>query len=364
MDVPALNYLGEFKDINLEKEFFQQDMAKEMRNIKPVTLVFGLFNTMFLIPDYFLVRDFKTFNLIVISRLVFLLLVVVFYTRIDRIKDYRELAEWLTVFEAFCVITFLFVFSEYKSPNFLIQAFGVIVILVVVFMIPNRWIYMLAVSLSVSTAFILFSLYFIPDLKISEFSAGIVYIFILTVLCGIISYRFNYFKRVQYASSKELIRMSVTDSLTGACNRVKFDEELKYWIEYSNRYNTPLSLIILDFDDFKRINDTLGHLVGDSVIIECASLINSGIRDSDIFARWGGDEFVILLPNTDRENAIDLSQRLRKKIEEYTFKKAGLVTCSFGISQLCSGDSAQSLLQKADQMLYTAKNAGKNAVRG
>ena len=360
----ALNRIGEFADAGLEAEFFQQDMLKEMRNIRPITLIFGLLNTLFLIPDYFLVREEKTFGLIAAVRLIFLLLVLAFYARMGRIRGYRALANWLTALEALAVLTFLFVFCQYKSPDFLIQAFGIMIILLVVFMIPNRWINALAASLSISASFVLLSACFISDLKLSEFLAGVVYIIIFIILTGIISYRINYFKRVQFASNKELIRMSVTDRLTGACNRTKFDDELKRCIEASVRLSRPLSLVILDFDDFKKINDTLGHLAGDSVIIECAGLISGSVRDGDVFARWGGDEFVILLPETGREEAMDLSKALKRRIEEYAFKMAGHVTCSFGVAQLSPGDGIEGLLQRADQMLYTAKNAGKNAVRG
>lgn len=364
MDIRSLNRIGEFADINQEKEFFQQDMKKAVRYVKPVILVLAVLYTLFLIPDYYLVQNSANFRLIAAGRILFLILMLVLYFNTNRIGNYRTLAYWITAYEVVSIVIFLFIFFHYKSPDFLIQAFGVMVIILAVFMVPNRWINMVSTSVFVGTVFVLMSLFYINDLETPKFSAGIVYILIVIILCSITSYRMNYLKRVQFAASMKLIRLSNTDSLTGACNRAKFDEQLKYWVDYSQRYNMPLSLVMFDFDDFKRINDTLGHLVGDSVIVECTSLIKSCVRDSDIFARWGGDEFAILLPNTDRDKAVDLSQRLRQMIEGYNFSDAGHITSSFGATQLHSDEGIESFLQKTDQMLYTAKKAGKNVVIG
>ncbi len=202
------------------------------------------------------------------------------------------------------------------------------------------------------------------NINLSEFLAGIVYIVIVIALCSIMALRSHHYKRIQYINSKELIRLSITDHLSGIYNRAKLDEELKRWINYSHRYSVPLSIIIFDFDDFKDVNDSYGHLVGDEVLIKAVSIINGIIRESDIFARWGGEEFVILLPNTDKANAMKLAERIRKSIEKGPFEKMSGITCSFGVAQLSSDDDVESLLHKVDEKLYLAKRAGKNVVKG
>ena len=358
-----MNCLGEFSDHSLEREFFQQDMQKAIRFIKPIVLFLGILNTLFLIPDYFLIHSKNTFILTAAGRILFVLFVLVLLIWIGHLKDFKVLAYWITAYEVTGILLFLFIFYQYESPNYLIQAFGVMIILIAVFMVPNRWINIIAVSLFLSIGFIVMSVYYIKNIKVSEFLAGVVYISIVIILCSVIAFRNNYYKRIQYINSKELIRLSTTDHLSGAYNRVKFDEELKRWVVYSKENDIPLSLMILDFDNFKKINDTYGHLVGDNVIIETAALIMDSIRETDIFARWGGEEFVLILPSTNKAHAVDLTERLRKNIESHTFKEVGRVTCSFGVAQLSRDDDIKSLLQKVDKLLYKAKKSGKNIVK-
>jgi diguanylate cyclase (GGDEF)-like protein len=272
------------------------------------------------------------------------------------------MAYWITAIEISFVLQFLFIFYQYKSPNFLIQAFGVMVIILGVFMVPNRCIFKIAVSLFVSISFLAMSGRYIGNIKAPEFSAGIVYLCVVFILSGIISVNNDFNKRIQHVNRLELVRLSDTDYLTGVYNRSKLDQELKHWIGYSKRYNLPLSLIILDFDDFKAVNDTYGHLVGDSVILETVDLINKNIRKSDVFARWGGEEFLIVLPNTDKSQAADMAERFRRKIENHRFEKANSMTCSFGEVQLQSEEGIETLFQRADRILYEAKKAGKNKV--
>lgn len=357
-----LNFLGEFTDKELEKEFFHQDMQKAIRYIKPIVLILGILNTLFLIPDYFLIHSTNTFKIIAASRLAFIISVIVLFLRTGHMKNFKVLAYWVTAYEATGISIFLFVFYQYESPDFLIQAFGVMVILLAVFMVPNRWTNMILVSLFVDTGFVILSLYSLKDIKASQFSAGVVYIIIVTFLCCIFSFRTHYYKRIHYINSKELLRLSTTDPLTGAYNRAKFDEELEKWVGYAQRYNAPLSLVIIDFDNFKKINDNFGHFVGDRVMIDSVSRIKNAIRETDVFARWGGEEFVLLLPNTPKLQAVELTERLRIQIAGHPFEKVGQVTCSLGVAELNENDDMHTFLHRADQLLYEAKSAGRNMV--
>ena len=157
--------------------------------------------------------------------------------------------------------------------------------------------------------------------------------------------------------------MSYTDPLTGGYNRAKFDQELTKWMEYSNRYGTPLSIVIFDLDNFKMINDRHGHLSGDTVMQEIVGIIKAVVRKQDVFARWGGDEFAILLPCTEAVHAIKLTKRLRILIEEYSFSIKEKVTCSFGLGTMEYNETADDFLRRADRFLYKAKESGKNTIR-
>jgi diguanylate cyclase (GGDEF)-like protein/PAS domain S-box-containing protein len=165
----------------------------------------------------------------------------------------------------------------------------------------------------------------------------------------------------------ELERMATTDSLTGIANRARFMKLAKEERHRSLRYSRPLSLMMLDADRFKNINDTFGHDVGDKVLKKLSITAASMLRDEDIFGRIGGEEFAALLPETDIKEAFTVADRLRKAIEELSIPMSDTkeisFTVSIGVSQLKQNDEdVESLLKRADDVLYKAKNTGRNRV--
>jgi len=162
---------------------------------------------------------------------------------------------------------------------------------------------------------------------------------------------------------KEEIRtIADHDALTNIYNRVKFNSMFTQIIETSQRHNEDFSIILFDIDHFKSVNDTYGHNVGDRVLVELVSLVKIGLRDKNVFARWGGEEFVILCRRTNIKQAEQLSNRLRKDVEAYSFDIVKKLTCSFGVSQFKVGDSKNELFQRVDEALYMAKDRGRNQV--
>lgn len=153
-----------------------------------------------------------------------------------------------------------------------------------------------------------------------------------------------------------------TDALTGALNRHGFHELAGAELQRALRYHRSLALIIADVDHFKKINDGCGHAVGDRVLIELARLIRDNKRGADIFARWGGEEFVILAPETTAEEAACLADKLRLLIASHRAEGMPPITLSFGVAEFGKGDDLESLLAMADQALYHAKEAGRNRV--
>ncbi len=161
---------------------------------------------------------------------------------------------------------------------------------------------------------------------------------------------------------EELKRRVGTDGLTNAYNRVKFNETIKGELGRARRYKRPLSLSIFDIDDFKRINDTFGHTAGDSVLITIVNIVRKNIRETSYLFRWGGEEFVILLPETDLEGANIQAERIRNEIADLEFEQVGGVTVSFGLARYRENDTADSFLKRADEAMYKAKTSGKNRV--
>lgn len=153
------------------------------------------------------------------------------------------------------------------------------------------------------------------------------------------------------------------DKLTGLYNRNKFDEIFSKEIKRAKRYNNDLSLILFDIDDFKNVNDTYGHQMGDEVLKELAKLLTNNVREPDICVRWGGEEFLILLPQTNLQGAISVAEKLRITISKEPLTSLKLpISTSFGVVQMNENDDEFSLISKCDKLLYSAKNSGKNKV--
>ncbi len=156
--------------------------------------------------------------------------------------------------------------------------------------------------------------------------------------------------------------LSERDGLTGINNRRSFDDKLSELLHAALRYARPLSLIMFDIDHFKDINDTYGHETGDAILKGISAAIGESLRATDFFARFGGEEFMIIAPETPLPTAKELAERLRLTVEKRDFKIGRAVTCSFGVTEARPNDEPQSIAHRADTALYEAKNAGRNLV--
>jgi diguanylate cyclase (GGDEF)-like protein len=161
-------------------------------------------------------------------------------------------------------------------------------------------------------------------------------------------------------------RQALVDGLTGIANRRQCEDALTTEIAQADRLGTPLTLVLADLDDFKGVNDVHGHAVGDDVLREFASVLRSTLRDSDLAGRWGGEEFLLLLPGADADGGAHLADRVRAVLGERAFLgrdgEVVNVTCSFGVAQHRVGGTERDLFAAADQALYHAKRNGKNRV--
>ncbi|MCX7957579.1 MAG: diguanylate cyclase [Deltaproteobacteria bacterium] len=164
------------------------------------------------------------------------------------------------------------------------------------------------------------------------------------------------------AANDELIRLAVTDNLTGIYNRRHLEESLSIEIERAKRYNRPFSVILLDIDYFKSVNDTYGHTLGDKVLILFAEIISKNIRITDICGRWGGEEFLIICAETDKKGAARLAERIRKLFEKVKYDNIPPKTASLGVTDYREGDTTDTIINRADNALYSAKNNGRNQV--
>jgi len=166
--------------------------------------------------------------------------------------------------------------------------------------------------------------------------------------------------------TKRLELMAITDPLTGVYNRRHFEDLMKTEFSKALRYGKPLSCLMIDVDHFKRINDRYGHDIGDSVLRKVTEILSSSLREVDVLARWGGEEFIVLLHNTDRDGALVVAERILKNISDHRFE--GLpdrekVTVSIGVAVVdIETKDWETLVKQADDALYRAKAKGRNRV--
>lgn len=160
----------------------------------------------------------------------------------------------------------------------------------------------------------------------------------------------------------EAERNASIDYLTSLSNRFSFEQRLESEIARAQRFREPLSLIVMDLDKFKQINDQYGHPTGDSVLIRMGEILRNNLRQIDLASRWGGDEFALLLPNTPMDHALSVSEKLRTVIQMEFVPEALEVSASFGVVKLHRDESLIDFMRRADNALYESKNSGRNRV--
>jgi len=160
---------------------------------------------------------------------------------------------------------------------------------------------------------------------------------------------------------KEMEKISNSDKLTGLCNRLKLDDILEKKMARMDK-DLSFTLLMLDIDDFKEVNDTYGHQVGDRVLIEFAEVLRHAVRKTDTLGRWGGEEFMIICNDSDAEGVLKMAENIRKKLRAHDFKVLKKVTASYGISSYIESDTITTLIKRSDNALYEAKGMGKDRI--
>ncbi len=159
-----------------------------------------------------------------------------------------------------------------------------------------------------------------------------------------------------------LLKLSITDTLTGLYNRLKMDEVLIQQQEAQKRYDVNTSIILLDIDFFKQVNDKYGHPAGDRVLVQFAKVLKDNVRVTDYVGRWGGEEFLVVCPNINKKEAGELAQKLLEKVRNNQFSDVGAITVSAGVSQLEADQSIQKIISKVDKALYFSKRNGRDQI--
>lgn len=352
---------GSFIDKDIERQFQESYLNRTKNSFRKAALTMGIFFSMFFVYDLLVNESVFVTATTFICRLTFLALSLLVYFRPDYFfKAFFYLK--ITIYEVLFIIIFYIIVLNHENPHFIIQAFAInVIILIILFVIPNLLLNKLLLSLVVLITFLGISVFQYHPTFLEVISV-FVYVSLTIIIGGISSYNLGKYMKLDFINKQYLIELSNKDPLTKIYNRLKFNESLGFEIEKARRYKDQFSIIMFDVDNFKSLNDEYGHIFGDNVIIEMSEFLQEYIRDVDIFARWGGEEFVILLPQTECKDASSLAERLRHLIYHSSLQKDITLTCSFGVTSFRHGDNADSIMERVDNALYKAKENGRNTV--
>lgn len=347
---------------NLRSSYFDYKLKFSKRSLFILLIATGLINLFLLIPDLTLIENPATRINITIIRVSYSILLFITCYKYRTIVSFKLLSVIISICELIAAGIFLFVFSQYDNPSFLIQTMGLISLVLAIFVIPNRWIYMLLVAICDAIGFFICARVFVSSIDNMEYAAAVSYVGIAVLLCAVSANNTEKHQFMEFLAKRELERISTTDFLTATANRLKMSEAAKKWIDSCKRQESPLSLVFFDVDDLKSINDRYGHSAGDELLAGLAKLIQHQLRNTDVLARWGGDEFIILLPNVSLENAIALAKRIEINVKENLTIEGNQVTCSFGVVDMKRESTFEELVSEADGLMYSAKHKGKDSV--
>ena len=331
--------------------------------IRALCITTAVFNSLLIIPDLMNITGARAVA-VTVMRGVYTLLVLAMLLNLKRFKSFSAYAAAVTGLEAAAMVVFLVVFALYPAPDFSIQVLGMMVIIMLVYLTPNKWVLMNITAAGGIAGFLACALWLAHGLRTAQVVVGMIYLAVIAVLCAIFSLNVRAYQYKEYVSREDLKRDYATDPLTGLGNRVSLTEEAAKWLDRAEKYGMPLSLVVMDVDEMKKVNDTYGHMSGDMVLCQLAHVIRAGLRRDDICVRWGGDEFILLLPYTRVSEAEKLMRRMQHAISEHTFDPPVTLSCSFGIAPLQPGMSLHALMAQADGLMYEAKRRRKDAPDG
>ena len=356
----ALNKFCEFNDREIEAEFMEYEKIASLRIIRFMALLMGFIFALFIISDYYYFGNAEAFFITLGLRGLALVITIITFFTVGSFKRFNHTLLMMTLIELLVYALYLQKLYHYRDTHPSIQFMTIILFVLTVFLIPNLWKNCIIASTAILVSYILFTSIFGNPTEMPSLAQRGIYLGVCIVACSIFLFGRENSRRKQFAAEKHLEFISITDRLTGIYNRGRFEFVLGQWIKSMRHY--PFSLILYDIDNFKNVNDHFGHAAGDEVLVATTKAVSASIRDNDIFARWGGEEFVVLFNGAGIEKAAELAERLRKAVEANPCGPAGKITISIGVAQYHKDEAVADFVNRADAKMYEAKRAGKNRV--
>ena len=356
----SLNRLCQFRNQDVESDFMDYDRIASLNIVRVFMLIVGVVFALFTFSDYYFYRGKDVFPVALGLRGIGLSITIAAFFLIGRLKRYNHALTVVTLTQLAIFAIYLINLYILDATQIDLQFMTIILFTMAAFLIPNVWKNALAIACIIFTSYMIFCAINtnVPEAT-SLFMRGL-YLGICLVCCAIFLHGREASRRRHFAAEKRLEYLSITDKLTSIYNRNRFEIVLGAWIK--NKRHDPFSLLLFDIDDFKKVNDCLGHTAGDQALVKIAEIISAHIRDEDIFARWGGEEFVILFDSTGIEKASELAERLRRVVEVNPWGEAGKITISIGVAEYRQNETIVEFVNRADEKMYEAKKSGKNQV--
>jgi len=357
-----LNFAKRHGSMRRRQEYFNYQLVSCRKYMNKVSLIAAAFNQILLIPDMMFVNNMTGKLITAFLRTVFTGILILFSLYYSKARVFHSFYRLVSAVEFLDILLFLFITEQYGQPNFMIQVSGLYVILLSIFFFPNRYRNMLILSFLVMAAFLALAWRETGGFNANELFVSILYFLATILICSIFALGRDRQQYREFIVKNRLMKMSYTDQLTKVSNRNKLLAEFAKWQKKCKEQGQSFCMALFDIDQFKSINDRFGHTMADDVLVELAKTIRPHLRSTDLLVRWGGDEFVILLPQTTRKDAVKVLNRIRFTVENKQFVGKIHITCSFGLADTEGDATLETMLQQADNLMYEGKKQGGNRV--
>ena len=350
----------DFQDKATKEKFDQWMIKSNLLQIRLVSALTGLLYMIAALINSLVVSSdilplMITVHLYIMPPFLFLISLMTFK------KDlYRLFIFLLIIAPVVATIGNLFITSKLGDPALYMTELYLIIFWIFTVSGLNLW---QATLSAITTVIVIFAVtYFFFSLSLESFVMHCFWMLASFSFGFLVAYLLERSYKEVFSTHEQLIQLATTDKLTGLYNRAKLDELLQNKLDRTEKFQHPFGLVIMDLDHFKKINDTYGHLAGDTVLREVSMLITKRLSPTDKVIRWGGEEFLFICVETDKIKVLERVKKLCLKIEEHHFSIPAKITASFGLTHYTKGDTIDSMIKRADDALYLAKNSGRNRI--
>jgi diguanylate cyclase (GGDEF)-like protein len=358
----------------LEGAYRESNLNSDLDLVRLLVVLGLIYSSIYSLIDYQLFSLSQTLVLLGFVRFLFFLSSLVLLLAIQKITTYRQMDNLVLIWVMILTVTVLYIDSTRPKSYYYNATIDLVILIAIYTTMPTPFHYRIIPSLALSIGETVIFTMIRTDVTPVGIHSIVMGIILGNIIGMLVSTRLNILRRNQFISQHkehrahlEVERLSRVDDLTQVLNRRRFLELAEQEIARYRRYKHPFSFLIIDLDNFKRINDVFGHLAGDLALKHYARIFSSGIREIDLVGRLGGEEFALLFPETRLEKAIDIAERIRHTCEmEWIETEIGVIhtTICIGLTEIKNEDiSFEHVFQRADQALYHAKEEGRNKVK-